>query len=127
MTDRTTELIDNYAEIDSKIKELDAQKKELRNQIAQLMHEYKTNQLILTDSSGKKWKCYYQTKTSKSPNYQLLMEYVGPQNYHEVVSEKSSTSLVVTPAPKKEQEEEDKTREKPVEDSVPNAPKGVIS
>lgn len=124
MTENEQDLIDEYEELDQKIKELDNKKKSIKESIADILHSESVNKKIFESSSNTKWKAEYQTRNSRKTNYQLLMEIAGPDKYHDVVSENQSTSLVIAKAPKSEQS---KTKEKPIEDSVPSTPKGVIS
>ncbi|MFW6247328.1 MAG: hypothetical protein ACOC22_04125 [bacterium] len=127
MTVSESILIDEYRALNEKIKKLEAEKEKLRSQIADMMHDSKTNEMFLRDLQGILWKCYYQSKKNKKVNYQLLMEYIGPEAYYDVVGTSESTSLVISKAPKKDQEGNNKTREKPVEDNVITTPVGVIT
>lgn len=117
--------IKTYVDCKAKIKDLDKIAQDARELIANKMHEYEVNELIV-DIDGIKYKCAYQNTTRKNVDFTILMEEVGPHKFNEIVNEKESTSLYIKTAPK--EKNSSKTSQAPAPDrGIPKTPTGVIS
>lgn len=119
------EAITQYREINKKAKELDERKDMIRQKIAELLHRDKENKKEIQLEDGENWFCGYQTTTKSSTDLKLLLEYVGPHKYTEIVTEKEITFLSIRKAGKTK---DVILTEKPVEDTLskPLIPSGTI-
>jgi len=118
-------IIEDYREIVNKIKKLEEAKDQLRQKAAELLHQEKINKKEIQLPNGENWFCGYQTTSKTSTDLKLLLEYVGPTKYAEIVTEKESTFLTIRKAGKSKIKE-DLTSQKPVEENEPLIPSGVI-
>ena len=92
--------IEQYREINKKAKELDDKKDQIRQTIAELLHRDKENKKEIQLEDGENWSCGYQTVSKTNTDLKLLLEYVGPHKYSEIVTEKPSTFLTIRKAAK---------------------------
>ena len=122
-------LIVSYDVIKEQIEQLEKKKEELRDKIATEMHKQGLNEVSIRNSNNDNvWKCEYQSRTSRTTNYNKLMEFVGPEKYHEVVTTKESTSLYI-------RQQKNKTEKSELSGKAPNpnkvnamvAPGGVLA
>jgi hypothetical protein len=121
------EQIVRYKEIIQKISELEQQKDLIRQNVAELLHQDQKNEQIVELENKEFWFCGYQTTSRTSTDLKLLLEYVGPAKYNEIVTEKSSTFLTIRKSSKSKSESK-LLKEKPVdeEQQKPIVPTGVI-
>ncbi len=119
--------ISEYKEIMQKAKEVDEKKDLIRQKVAEYLHQDKINEIDVKLENGENWFCGYQTTSRTSTDLKLLLEYVGPSRYSEIVTEKPSTFLVIRKASKAKSESK-LLSEKPVNDepTQPIVPTGVI-
>lgn len=95
-----TNNIIKYLEINKQIKSLEEDKNEVRNKIAGQMHDLEVNELFI-DIDDETIKCAYQKTTRDSVDYARLLELVGPHIYSEVVTKKTTTTLIIRKAAEK--------------------------
>lgn len=121
------EAITQYREINKKVKELEEKKDIIRQKIAEMLHRDKENKKEIQLENGENWSCGYQTITKPSVDLKLLLEYVGPHKYVELVTDKESTFISIRKAGKSKTKDVILT-EKPVEDTLskPLIPSGTI-
>ena len=126
-TQKYIEMISQYKEIVQKAKELDEKKDLIRQQVAELLHQDQKNENAIKLENGENWFCGYQTTSRTNTDLKLLLEYVGPTKYNEIVTEKSSTFLTIRKLGKPKSESKILT-EKPVNDEPiqPIIPTGTV-
>lgn len=118
------EVISEYEDIDIRIKELEETKTTLRNEIADLMHLHKVDNIIIKSIKEVQWKCAYLETTRKSCDYELLFNIVGPSRYSEIVKTNTSNSLTIKKAPK--EKSTNKTKIAPVTNKMGSPPIGNL-
>ncbi len=126
MSNDYIKLVEEYRIIIDKIKKLEEEKEKLRQRGAELLHQDKINRKEIQLPDGENWLCGYQTTTKTSTDLKLLLEYVGPAKYSEIVTEKESTFLTIRKLGKSKTKD-NLTTQKPVEEeNEPLIPSGVI-
>ena len=88
--------------VQDQIKDLKDKADGIKEDIAKLMHEESTNEKIV-DVEGIAFRCFYQGRTNKKVDYNLLHEVVGPHKYKEIVNESQSSFLSIRKAPQSKQ------------------------
>ncbi len=116
------ELIEKYRELQQHVAKLEEELKTLKEKIATLLHEDKINEIIVELSNGENWFCGYQSRMQTTVDHKLLLEYLGPKRYSEVVNEKTTTFLTIRKSQKKRS---DKLTQKPLDDDI-KIPSGII-
>jgi hypothetical protein len=121
------DLISQYKELNQKAKEIKELQDSIREKAAEMLHIDQINEKIVQLESGENWFCGYQTTTKSSTDLKLLLEYVGPNKYSEIVSEKQSSFISIRKAAKSKIES-DLLHTKPVEDNPvrPFIPNGMV-
>ena len=100
---------------------------ECKESIATYMHNHNLDSLVIEDIlTSKLWSCAYQTRETSSTNYQLLMEIIGKDRYHEVVTNKISTNLVIREKKQTIQKSELTTTSPDSRRGTPTPPVGII-
>jgi len=118
-------LITKYSQVKSQATELDGILKDIRSDIADILHRDKVNEKIGEDADGILWKCIYQSTTRKQINYMALSEIVSDKSkYDEIVTQKTSVSLVIRKAP---QNKKTKTKVAPKTLNITDIPIGSLS
>lgn len=88
--------------VQDQIKDLKDKADGIKEDIAKLMHEESTNEKIV-DVEGIVFRCFYQGRTNKKVDYNLLHETVGSHKYQEIVKESQSSFLSIRKAPQSKQ------------------------
>lgn len=94
-------ILSAYDVLDEQLKQLEKKKSELREEVANEMHKLRLNKVVIDGNLDTSWHCEYSIRTTRNTDYQRLMEIVGPENYHEIVSSTDSTSLYIRKKKKK--------------------------
>jgi len=120
------EELEAYRLLNKQKSDIESRMDEIKSRIAAMMHEDKINDKTVELSNGEEWTVAYQTTTRTSTDLKLLLEIVGPKVYDEIITQKSSTFMVIRKAGKKKKDINVHT--KPVEDEVivPTVPNGTI-
>lgn len=84
--------------VQDQVKDLKEKADGIKEDIAKLMHEEQINEKIV-DVSGINFRIFYQGRTNKKVDYNLLHEVVGPHKYKEIVAESQSEFLSIRKAP----------------------------
>lgn len=128
------ELVTNWKMLKVQENKLKEVKQQLREEIGKNLHQRKSTKELILDNDGENWQVSYQNKTTRSVDYVLLQEIVSSEDYDDIVSEKSSTALVIRKAAKpKKTTKKDYTTTAPVEKEIkiPNieltSPKGKVN
>lgn len=121
------DLIDQYKDLTQKAKEIKELQDSIREKAAEMLHIDQVNEKIVQLDNGENWFCGYQTTTKTSTDLKLLLEYVGPSKYSEIVSQKPSTFISIRKAAKAKVES-DLMYTKPVEEDIikPIVPNGIV-
>jgi hypothetical protein len=116
--------IEAYANLYKQKKAIEAELDVIKETIAVKMHEDKVNEIVVTISDDESWKAAYQSSSRSSTDLKMLMEYVGPQRYAEIVTVNESTFLTIRKSGKKKKSSFVNT--KPAEEIMPVIPDGII-
>ena len=95
-------LVKMYNIVNDQVKDLKEKADGIKEDIAKLMHEDTTNEIII-DVDGIAFKVAYQGRTTKKVDYNQLLEVLGQNGYREVVTENQSEFLSIRKAPKGQQ------------------------
>ena len=119
-------IIERYRELNRQKTEIEDAMNNIKEEAAQMLHEDKINEKVVELSDGEEWKAGYQSSSRSNADLKVLMEIVGPQKYDQIVTNKTSTFLVIKKAGKKKKSKS-LTSTKPVEDSDNHfIPDGII-
>jgi len=100
----------------------------IKENIAKYMHENKESSLSSPDENGQVWSMTYQTKNSRSCDYDTLESILTEEDFSDVVKTTTSEFLVIRKAKKSSGTKNDYSKKAP-KTSKPNlskAPTGVI-
>lgn len=89
--------------VQDQIKDLKEKADGIKEDVAKLMHDEAVNERMV-DVDGIKFRVFYQGRTNKKVDYDLLHETVGPHKYKEIVNESQSEFLSIRKAPKGKQD-----------------------
>ncbi len=92
-------LIAEYEEYKNKENKFKKMKDEIRENINNMMHEDKTNNIkLFIDEVDKEMECVYTDRVTKKVDYVILSEYVADDVYNEIVKDSVSTFLNIKAA-----------------------------
>lgn len=91
-----------YNILNDQVKDLKEKADAVKEDIAKMMHEDSTNELIVS-VDGIAFKIAYQGRTTKKVDYNQLLTILGQNGYRDVVTEKQSEFLSIRKAPKGQQ------------------------
>jgi hypothetical protein len=89
--------------VQDQMKDLKEKADDIKEDIAKMMHEDQINEKLV-DVDGIKFRTFYQGRTNKKVDYNLLYEVVGPHKYKEIVTESQSEFLSIRKAPAHKQD-----------------------
>lgn len=95
-------LVKMYNLVQDQINDLKEQVDNIKEDMAKLMHEDSVNEKLVTVDEIK-FRIFYQGRTSKKVDHDVLFNMLGPNKYQEVVTESHSEFLSVRKAPKGQQ------------------------
>ncbi|MFA7202511.1 MAG: hypothetical protein WC188_02195 [Candidatus Caldatribacteriota bacterium] len=117
--------IKEFKSLSNQKKEIESRMDLIKEKVAKYLHEDKINEKIVELEDGEKWKANYQTTSRNSTDLVALMELVGPTKYHEIVTQKESTFLVIKKAGKEKKSKF--VNEKPIDNEKnPQIPTGMM-
>ncbi len=101
------ELMNSYVILKQYEDEVKVKKDILKERIAEYMHKKKTTTFdIEVGDNPENWNCNFQTRETKSVDYDLLLNVVGKDEFDKIVTTNKNTSLVIR---KKKQPKTSKT------------------
>lgn len=113
---KMTELLTHWGNLKAQESKLKAALVDVREEIGKAMHRKKSTEEIITDNNEVNWSVTYQEKSRKSVDYGLLSEILSEEDFDEIVSVSTGTSLVIRKS---------KVKKKKTKDVTNSAPKGV--
>lgn len=122
------EYVKHYISFSEKEKEIKQEKDQCKEPIAELMHTYSVNSIMIEDENENYTiKCGFESRVNKKVDHIKLLNLIGQHAYDEIVSQTPSTTLVIRKQKSKKNDNYDLTKNSPKNKNHNDIPTGIIS